>query len=81
MKTKRILPISRLRNCKGLKEVQLERWKLRKSTLKYVARLKVSKDVEIGDTYICKVRGYTVEKTPSDRCSLCNVSKEQFHKF
>lgn len=40
-----------------------------------------SKDIKIGDIYICSVCGYTVEGKAPERCPICGVPKEKFRKF
>ncbi|MEM2911653.1 MAG: rubrerythrin family protein [Candidatus Bathyarchaeia archaeon] len=39
------------------------------------------KDLLLGDIYICKACGYTVEGEAPDRCPICGAPKEKFKKF
>jgi len=36
------------------------------------------RDAEVGEVYICKVCGWTVEGEPPDRCPLCGARHEKF---
>ena len=39
------------------------------------------KDIRLGDIYICKVCGYTVEGEAPSRCPVCGATSEKFRKF
>jgi len=39
------------------------------------------KDIRLGDIYICKVCGYTVEGEAPGRCPVCGATSEKFRKF
>jgi rubrerythrin len=45
---------------------------------KALAALKQGKDLDMGDPYICKVCGYTVEGTVPDKCPVCGAGKDKF---
>lgn len=40
-----------------------------------------SKDLELGDLYICSTCGYTVEGSVPDKCPVCGKGKEQFRRI
>ncbi|MCX8095526.1 MAG: rubrerythrin family protein [Caldisericia bacterium] len=44
-------------------------------------KVKEGKDIEIEDIYICPVCGFTHIGNPPEKCPVCGISKERFHKF
>ena len=48
--------------------------------VKALEAAKQGKDIELGELYICKVCGYTVEGNPPDVCPVCKKGKEFFIK-
>ena len=45
-----------------------------------VSALKNNQEIPIGDYYVCKVCGNTVEDTAPDKCSICGAPRRQFVK-
>jgi rubrerythrin len=43
--------------------------------------VKLGKDIEIGDVFICPVCGFTVSGEEPDSCPVCGASKDKFAKF
>jgi rubrerythrin len=43
--------------------------------------MKLGKDIEIGDVFICPVCGFTVSDEVPDSCPVCGASKDKFAKF
>ncbi len=43
--------------------------------------VKLGKDIEIGDVFICPVCGFTVSGEVPDSCPVCGASKDKFAKF
>jgi rubrerythrin len=43
--------------------------------------VKSGKDIKLEEVYVCPVCGYTHEKTPPEKCPVCNASSKKFKKF
>jgi len=43
--------------------------------------VETGKDMPSALVYICPKCGYTVIGDPPDKCPVCGVSKDKFHKF
>jgi rubrerythrin len=43
-----------------------------------IEALKGGKDLDLKETYVCSVCGYTVEGEPPDKCPNCGKGKEEF---
>lgn len=48
---------------------------------KALKAIEESRDIEIGNIYVCEKCGYTVEGEPPEKCPICGVPKERFRKF